>query len=192
MASSPSESSAKQRILDATAELFAEAADGDVSTRAICDRAGVTAPTLYHHFGDKDGLLDAVVAKGFEDYISTKRETESTDEPIRDLETGWDTHVAFGLEHPAFYTLMYGRPQRDTTPPAATEARNNLIDLLNRAINDGVIELSAEIAADVVLAANTGVTLALIGRQSDGDDVDLTVSHQLRDAVIAQLAKRGP
>jgi AcrR family transcriptional regulator len=23
----------------------------------VCETAGVTAPTLYHHFGDKDGLL---------------------------------------------------------------------------------------------------------------------------------------
>lgn len=76
MASSAS-ASAKQRILDATAELFAESADGDVSTRAICDRAEVKAPTLYHHFGDKEGLLDAVVAHGFEEYLATKRSTES-------------------------------------------------------------------------------------------------------------------
>ena len=49
---------ARDRLLLAAAELL-DAADGsEVSTRAICDRAGVQAPTLYHHFGSKQGLLD--------------------------------------------------------------------------------------------------------------------------------------
>ena len=50
----------RTRILETAAGLLAQSADADVSTRAVCDAAGVTAPTLYHHFGDKDGLLAAV------------------------------------------------------------------------------------------------------------------------------------
>jgi len=49
------------RLLLAAGQLLHEAKGGNVSTRAICDRAGVQAPTLYHHFGSKQGLLDAVV-----------------------------------------------------------------------------------------------------------------------------------
>jgi hypothetical protein len=29
----------------------------EVRARTVCETAGVIAPTLYHHFGDKDGLL---------------------------------------------------------------------------------------------------------------------------------------
>lgn len=179
--------SAKQRILDATAELFAESSNGEVSTRAICERAGVKAPTLYHHFGDKQGLVDAVIAHGFEEYLATKRSTESTGDPIEDLKNGWDTHVQFGLDHPAFYTLMYGRPQRATTPPAAREARHSLVGLLKAAAEQGRIDIDSELAADIVLAANTGVTLTLIAKTRDGATPDLAVSSHLRDAVLAQL-----
>jgi AcrR family transcriptional regulator len=60
----------RERILQAAARLLAESGGDPVSTRAVCAAAGVGAPTLYHHFGDKDGLLDAVVAYGFERYLA--------------------------------------------------------------------------------------------------------------------------
>ena len=51
---------ARDRLLLAAAELLE--AGSAVSTRAVCDRAGVQAPTLYHHFGSKQGLIDAVAS----------------------------------------------------------------------------------------------------------------------------------
>src|SRR6266487_3400488 len=61
----------RTRILEAAAGLLAESTDA--STRAVCDAAGVTAPTLYHYFGDKEGLLTAVVDFGWAAFLQTKR-----------------------------------------------------------------------------------------------------------------------
>src|ERR1700712_2461104 len=62
----------RERLLQSAARLLAR--DGvSVSTRAICEDAAVTAPTLYHYFGDRDGLLQAVVAYGFSEYLARKR-----------------------------------------------------------------------------------------------------------------------
>ena len=44
---------ARDRLLLAATQLLDEAAGGPVSTREITERAGVRAPTLYHHFGSK-------------------------------------------------------------------------------------------------------------------------------------------
>ena len=44
---------AKMRLLQAAAELLANSAGAPVSTRQVTQLAGVSAPTLYHHFGDK-------------------------------------------------------------------------------------------------------------------------------------------
>jgi AcrR family transcriptional regulator len=46
---------------------------GEVSTRAICERAGVQAPTLYHHFGNKQALLDAVITHGFNRFLAVRK-----------------------------------------------------------------------------------------------------------------------
>src|SRR5207249_3342772 len=65
----------RTRILEAASELLARSADADISTRAVCEAAGVTAPTLYHHFGDKEGLLAAVVDFGWAAFLEAKRTT---------------------------------------------------------------------------------------------------------------------
>ena len=60
MPDSARETSARDRLLLAAAELMDAAQGAEVSTRAICERAGVHAPTLYHHFANKQSLLAAV------------------------------------------------------------------------------------------------------------------------------------
>ena len=59
----------RDRLLLAAAELMHESGEPTVSTRAVCERAGVEAPTLYHHFGNKQGLIDAVIQHGFNQYV---------------------------------------------------------------------------------------------------------------------------
>lgn len=98
----------RDRIVHAAARLLSEANGEPVSTRAVCTAAGVGAPTLYHHFGDKQGLFDAVAAYGFDEYLASKRAQGTTGDPVDDLRRGWDLHVEYGVTHPAFYTLMYG------------------------------------------------------------------------------------
>ena len=73
----------KMRLLRAAAELLANSAGAPVSTRQITQLAGVSAPTLYHHFGDKEGLFDAVVAAGFEEYVAGERDFAPSDSRLR-------------------------------------------------------------------------------------------------------------
>src|SRR5256714_15586469 len=98
----------KQRILEAAAQLLARSADADISTRATCDAAGVTAPTLYHHFGDKEGLLGAVVDFGWATFLESKRRTAAVvqEHIADDIRAGWANHVEFAPENPNFYKLM--------------------------------------------------------------------------------------
>ena len=88
---------------------------GEVSTRAICERAGVQAPTLYHHFGSKRGLEDAVITHGFKRFLA-----DAGGDAIEDIRAGWDLHVRFGLENPGFYALIYGaRRSRAASSPTS-------------------------------------------------------------------------
>ena len=86
----------RSRLLEAAATLIAAAPGEDVPLRAICEQVGVKLPTLYHFFGSKQGLLDAVVERGFELYLSEKDATETSADPIQDIRTGWDVHYRRG------------------------------------------------------------------------------------------------
>ena len=52
---------ARQAVLDAARELFAELGFERTTMRAVAARAGVDAALIYHYFGDKDGLLFAAL-----------------------------------------------------------------------------------------------------------------------------------
>ncbi|MFJ9896541.1 TetR/AcrR family transcriptional regulator [Streptomyces sp. NPDC091280] len=167
-------------IIEAAAELIARSPSGDVSTRAVCEAAGVQQPVLYRLFGDKDGLLAATVDHVWDQYLETKRAAEKSDDPLRDIQAGWDSHTAFALAHPNAYKLMFA-PALRAVPEAAAEAMRILRGDLERLAAQGRLRVAPEIAARMVMSANTGVSLALITRPALYPDAAL--SRLVRDAI---------
>ena len=55
-------STTRDRLLTSGALLFARKGYGSVSIRNICEHANTSVSMIHHHFGNKQGLLDAVVA----------------------------------------------------------------------------------------------------------------------------------
>ena len=153
---------ARERILTAAAQLLVESNGEPVSTRAICNRADVGPPTLYHHFGDKDGLFDAVVAQRFAEFLAAARAVPGSGDPVEDLRRGWEFHVGFGRANPAFYVLMYAQPAREGKPKAASGARADLVALLQDVAGAGRLRGEVELAADTIEAAVVGATLYAI------------------------------
>lgn len=51
----------KNEILDVAEQLFAEKGFDNASTNDIINRIGIARGTLYHHFGSKEEILDALV-----------------------------------------------------------------------------------------------------------------------------------
>jgi len=175
----------RTRILSAAAELLARSPEADVSTRAVCEAAGVGAPVLYRQFGDKEGLLSAVVDFGFERYLAGKRAAKPSNDPVRDLRDGWDNHVAFALENPNLYRLMYS-PGLSTPPGAAAEAHGLLLAVLERCAAAGRLRVSPALAAQMVMPANAGVALLLITRPAIYSEVE-EVTTRIREAVVTAI-----
>jgi Transcriptional regulator len=57
----PAESGNRDQILSTALELFSERGYEAVGVAELCEAASVSKPTLYHYFGSKRGLLDAIV-----------------------------------------------------------------------------------------------------------------------------------
>ncbi|MFD9542935.1 TetR/AcrR family transcriptional regulator [Streptomyces sp. NPDC060022] len=176
--------STRARILEVAAELVAVSPDGDISTRAVCEAAQVGAPALYRHFGDKEGLLSAVVDHGFDAYLATKRERGESTDPVEDLRNGWDSHIEFALRNPNLYRLM-NSPAMRTPPAAALESHRILTRDLERAAEQGKLRVTPELAAQMIMSANTGVALMLVSRPATFSDD--SVQTRVRDAVHAAV-----
>ena len=174
----------RERILDEAAKLLATPGTTDVSTRAVCEAAGVTAPTLYHHFGDKEGLLDAVVAEGWRRYLASKKERSSTGRPVDDLRRGWDGHVEFGVANPTLYALMFPSAGGAQFSKAAEESYGILRGLLAAIDEAGQLRpgVSQGMAARAIWSAVHGVTSLLV-RQPDTPHA-AALSELVREAIL--------
>ena len=54
------------RILETALDLFASQGYDATSVQAICDAAHITKPTLYHFYGSKEGVYNALIASALE------------------------------------------------------------------------------------------------------------------------------
>lgn len=176
-------SDTRERLIAAAADLIAAAPGEDFSLRAVCDAVGVKMPTLYHFFGSKQGLIDAVVEHGFDLYLGQKASMESSGDPIQDIRAGWDAHVSFGLANPGFYTLMYGKVRPGHSPAAQSRPSEILRGLAARAAAQGRLVVPPDQAAAHVLVTNIGVTL----RQIILAQPDPTLSTAVREGTIAAI-----
>ncbi|HXV94813.1 MAG TPA: TetR/AcrR family transcriptional regulator [Pseudonocardia sp.] len=59
----PARAERARQILDAAVAVFTERGYHGASMDAVAERVGVTKPVLYTHFGSKDGLLMACIAR---------------------------------------------------------------------------------------------------------------------------------
>jgi AcrR family transcriptional regulator len=171
-------------MLDAARVLLDSSPDHDISTRSVCDAVGVGAPMLYRLFGDKSGLLAAVVDDIFERYLSRKRIAQLSKDPVDDLYAAWDAHAEFALKNPIVYRIAYA-PSMAAVPAGVEEARQLLLKRLTRCATAGRLNTTPDQAAQAIMAAGIGVNLCLISQPTAYADPHL--SQRVRDAVLQDL-----
>lgn len=186
----PSPRDVRTRIVAAAAKLLASKGRDALTTRGVAAAAGVQAPTLYRLFGDKGGLLDAVVEHGFAAYLSQKQVRPAGPDPIEDLRAGWDLHIEFGLANPALYALMYGDPRAGVTSSAAACAQRILQQHIRRLAVAGRLRVSEERAAELVHASGCGTVLTLLAMPAEHRDRGL--SESAREAALAAITTQTP
>lgn len=97
----------RAEIVAATKDLLDAGANVDaVSIRAVADAVGVTAPSIYLHFADKDALIEAVVADVFNSLDAAMQSAAAElDKPLDKLCAFGLAYVQFALDHPEHYRI---------------------------------------------------------------------------------------
>lgn len=73
-----------ERILTTALDLFAIRGYDATAVREICEAAGITKPTLYHFYGSKDGVFQALVRSGFLQFRGLVDAAVATPGPFRE------------------------------------------------------------------------------------------------------------
>lgn len=97
----------RQRILEAARELFTVEGYAQTSMRRIADQIGYTATAIYHHFQDKDSLLNELCAVDFRALGEALRTMEQIPDPVTRLRLMGQSYVRFALNHPQQFRFMF-------------------------------------------------------------------------------------
>src|SRR5699024_10423768 len=105
-----------------------------------------------------------------------------------DLREGWDAHVAFGLNNPGFYTLMYGKVRPGYSPEDQSRPSDILRSLTAEAAAQGRLIVDSRQAAAHILATNTGPTMRLLFLGENG----LELAAAIREGVLNSITGTVP
>jgi len=177
----------RRAILAAAETLLARGGEAGLSIRELCARAGVTPPTVYHHFGDKGALVDRLVDECFAEFDRTFTRRRPPADPVEALRWGFARYVEYGLAHPAHYRLMFQRSTARRPTAAALASYDRLRGRVAAIDAVGRLTAPAEDATAAFWSAVHGVTSLLIaGFWKPGAPAVALVC----DAMIAQLTRK--
>lgn len=174
-------------IFQAAAALLEAHGPAGLTTRAVCAAAGITAPTLYHHFGGKGSLALALIRQGRAEFMSLRRAPGASDDLMKQLKTHWDDAVDFTLKRPHLYALLVEQAQHH--PELLDETFADMRALVQRLVDRGRFQVPLEEAARAILAAFNGVlSLRQMGTTA-ASEVNAT-SNLIFTALITELSRK--
>src|SRR4051812_1520115 len=132
-------------LIDKALEAIADKGVAAMSLRDVARRAGVSHAAPAHHFGDKQGLLTAIAIEGFAGLYAVTRAAAG------DHVAGGLAWIAWALEHPAHYEVMFTPGLLRLDDPDLVRARAQGVEVLLTSVRGrGVAE---EIVVDAALAS---------------------------------------
>ncbi len=79
-----------------------------VTLRAVAREVGIAAPSIYAHFPDREAVLMAAIVRIFEELRQAiESSVRPLDDPVDRLVAGCSGYVAYGLDHPMRYGVLF-------------------------------------------------------------------------------------
>jgi AcrR family transcriptional regulator len=97
----------RERILAEASDLFLAHGVGGVTMRGLAARMKVTPMALYRHFDNRDELLNAIVEEGHATFLRYLNRALGAATPAGRLLESGRQYLAFALEHPRSYAVMF-------------------------------------------------------------------------------------
>ncbi len=157
-------------VLERAAEVIASQGPPGLSLRSLAADLGVSHTAPLHHFGSREGVLNALAAQGFR--ILAERLVAVRESGAGFLDVGV-AYVEFALEHPAHFQVMFSPTLLDESDPELAAARAATFAELKAGV-DHMSESGAVEDAAAAVVAGWGIvhgiaTLALTGNLDAAD-----------------------
>jgi len=165
----------RERLCEAAERLFAERGPDAVTMRQLASELGVSPMTPYRYFEDKNDILAAVRANGFNRFADAleRARNSAIGASARGSAVG-EAYVDFALQHPHAYKLMFdfNQPHVEKYPElvaAGRRAQKTMTGHVEDALAEGLMHGDAEQLGLMFWAAIHGaVILELSGMLPPG------------------------
>lgn len=182
----------RDEIVAAGRQLLFDAGEEAVTIRAVANAVGVSPPSIYLHFADKNALLVAICESTFEaldDHI--EEAIAGVDDLREELRLRGRAYVEFGLQNPEQYRILFmQRPLIEFQGLPAPSAFEHHLDAVYRAWRSGLFpeHTDPHLAALTLWAGVHGITSLLIAKPDfPWPDRDVFIDH-LQQALLDGLS----
>jgi AcrR family transcriptional regulator len=186
-------------IVAAASMLLADLGDANqLSMRAVAAAVGVTPPSIYRHFADKQALLVAVLDERWAELTGVLAEAAAgVDDPFARLRRIGSTYLRFAETHPGHYRVLFsaaapaGISQERAAHPGGP-AFTLLVDSVQHCVDAGAPVSAGRsswfLAAQIWICGHGLVDLR-IGQRFP---FPWPAAEDLLDALLADLGLLGP
>lgn len=131
-------------ILDAAATLLQLEGPDAVTIRKVAAHASVAPMSVYNHFGDKSGVVEALFRRGFAELEHAMATAAATPDPIEALVASGFAYRDFAAANPATYQVMFTKAIKGFTPSPEAEVQAagafaQLVAIVDRCVAAGAI-----------------------------------------------------
>lgn len=138
-----------------------------MSLRVVAQRVGVSVPSIYLHFSDKQALLDAVCGEVFEQlHVALRQASAASGDPLQALRNQGVAYLRFALANPEHYRLvmMTNPSSDDPSEEIASGAFGHLLDGVRACLQVGVLDGDPVELALLLWAGTHGLASLMIAK----------------------------
>ena len=176
-------------IVESAWTLAREHGIAGVSLHALARQVGMRQPSLYEYFDSKHALYNAMFADGNEQLLARLDQLKYPRDPRAALKKYLGAFVAFGLEDPARYELLFQRHVPGFVPsPESYALAGEVLGRGAKLANEAGITDEGDI--DCIVAMVAGLMEAQLSNDPDGNRWSRHL-HRLVDLYIDDALTRS-
>ena len=194
----------KSRILDAAREMFVEDGVEAVTMREIAKRIEYTPTAIYHHFRDKQALIEELCVIDFRGLAQAFQKIGRIEDPGERLRRIGLAYIDYALEHPSHYRFMFMTPKALPTESSSgagdadgdAEPGSHAYTVLRATVAEGIAQgrfrpefSDADELAQILWAGVHGIASLYIVNGGKGDHVPWRDARETGRAMVDVLMR---
>lgn len=166
------ESSTADRISQAALAILEAEGPEAVSMRRVADSVGITPMAIYHHFSNREALLDSVTNQQFATFLSYIEKRPMRGSPETQLISAMEAYIDYAFDRPRIFDYVFAqrRPGARRYPDDFRARRsptlNPIADVVRAAMQTGQVKKDDvwEVALELWALTHGYVALYRAGR----------------------------